>query len=238
MLENSLREGQLVPQSGAGGRIQKLALLVRRFGWRESLLTVLLWGLRQAIGYRSAIVFRRDLSGTKDLVVCESFQWGYAEAADITPALWRKADIDGTTEQPPRGTRFFIGALDGKQCYLSQVSNDGFTIPGRASVIFTDAAEAYVGNCVTLDEYRGMGVYPRGLSELGSRLKQEGRRWLYLYVERENLSSIRGVQKAGFRAIARSSAIRWRGKSKQWWKVFPLESTTELIRRWKIGKSQ
>jgi ribosomal protein S18 acetylase RimI-like enzyme len=175
-----------------------------------------------------------DLNQAGDVAGCGRFQWSYKNAEEIEPVLWRAADIQGLRQVAPPDTRCFVGALNNEQCYLSLVSSRGFGIPGRGSVVFAAEAEAYVGNCVTLDAYRGMGIYPCGLAELGARLQKEGRRWLYLFVERENLASIRGVEKAGFCRIAESSVFQWRGRSRQRWHVLTHAEDVELVRRWEI----
>jgi len=195
----------------------------------------MLWSLRQALGYRAAIVYRLDLSEIQATANCRRFQWNYKNADDITPALWRAADIQNSEQLAPPGVRCFVGALNNEQCYLSLVAKAGFRIPGRVSVTFATGTEAYVGNCVTLDTYRGMGIYPCGLQELGSRLQTEGCRWLYLFVERENLASVRGVEKAGFRPIAECSVLQWRGLPRQRWRSLIKGKNAELIQSWGIS---
>jgi ribosomal protein S18 acetylase RimI-like enzyme len=216
---------------GPSGKLRKVVALRDRFGWKKTLETVILWALRQACGYRSAIVYRLDLNVVRPPAGCEDFEWKYRTPPDISPALWRAADIQGI--EP--GVEYFVGQSSRGQCYLSVVKCQGFRIPGRVTATFGTDTEAYVGNCVTLEEFRGMGIYPRGLYELGLRLKTAGCRWVYLFVERENLTSIRGVEKAGFQPIAKCSVFHLKKLVRQSWRILPGVQQVEAVQKWRIS---
>jgi hypothetical protein len=225
------------PAASPHSRVKKLTDIGRRFGWKQTFMTAALWTFRQLVGYRAAIIYRLDLNEVQPAAGCQRFQWSYKPAGEITPELWCAADIQGAEQVAPPGVRCFVAMLKHEQCYLSLVSGQGFSVPGRISVAFASEAEAYVGNCITLDPYRGLGVYPCGLTELGLRLQKEGCRWLYLFVERENLSSVRGVEKAGFLPVAACSVFRWRGRNRQRFEVFPRIKDAEAVYRWAISTS-
>ena len=54
-----------------------------------------------------------------------------------------------------------------------------------------------IGPCVTKDEYRGQGIYPRVLNYITSSFGEDGAVF-YMIVEENNTSSIKGIEKAGF----------------------------------------
>ena len=68
--------------------------------------------------------------------------------------------------------------------------------------------EVCIANCLTLPAFRGRGVYPALLQALLDRVRGEGYRDCYMYVERENVASQRGVTKAGFRPVGWSLRVR------------------------------
>ena len=68
--------------------------------------------------------------------------------------------------------------------------------------------EVCIANCVTMPGFRGRGVYPALLQALLARVRDEGYRDCYMYVEKENAASQRGVMKAGFHPAGRSWRLR------------------------------
>jgi RimJ/RimL family protein N-acetyltransferase len=68
--------------------------------------------------------------------------------------------------------------------------------------------EAAIANCVTIDEFRGKGVYPTVVRVLLENLKKQGYRRCYMYIEVDNIASQRGVSKLGFRPVGRSWRLR------------------------------
>lgn len=52
--------------------------------------------------------------------------------------------------------------------------------------------------CLTLPEFRGLGLYPNALREIQSDLKRRGYLRCFICVEEGNLASTRGIEKAGF----------------------------------------
>jgi RimJ/RimL family protein N-acetyltransferase len=204
-------------------RIETLAAIRARFGWRQTTHVGVLWLLRQSIGYREALIFCLDLEAVKQPSTIESFTWGYMGLDDIEPHLLAAAGLDETDLESfvRRGERCFTGTSDGRVCYMSIVSRSGFSVPERAAVQFDDGSgDSYVGNCFTVEQYRGRGLYPCALLQLGSTLRAEGCRRLYLFVERENLASIRSVEKAGFRRVAVCRVFNWHGRMRRSCRMF------------------
>jgi RimJ/RimL family protein N-acetyltransferase len=184
-------------------RFRNLALFGHRFGWLPALEVGVLWVARQVIGYRRALIYRLDLDRIPTLEGCDQFEWNYASPKDV--------EAEPTSSPSPveaagsAAQRAFVGRVNGLQCYSSLVSVEGFRVPDRARILFRGTTDAYVGDCVTPPAHRGQGIYPCGLVQLAHRLRAENRRALYLFVERDNLASIRSIQKAGFQPVAACS---------------------------------
>ena len=60
--------------------------------------------------------------------------------------------------------------------------------------------ECEVMFCLTLPEFRGRGLYPRALGEILRYLKGRGYERCFICAADDNRASIRGIEKAGFRA--------------------------------------
>lgn len=56
-----------------------------------------------------------------------------------------------------------------------------------------------IGGCVTHETYRGQSFYPLMLNKIGKQYFESGNFNLYIIVDKTNLSSIRGIEKAGFK---------------------------------------
>jgi len=191
-----------------------------RFGWLATLEVASLWVLRRTIGYREAAVYRLDLKSLSSSDP-DGLDWGYKAPREINGEIVTAAGLDSIwlEEAGARGDRCFAGTADGIVCYISVVSPNGFRVPERLALRFTASSESYVGNCYTLERYRGRGFYPRALMQVGSALRSEGVERLYLFVERENLASRRSIEKAGFRSVATCRVFRWRQAARRSWRV-------------------
>jgi ribosomal protein S18 acetylase RimI-like enzyme len=170
-----------------------------------------LWVARQAVGYRRATVYRLALA-TMPTAGADTLEWRYT-ASGARP----RARLPG----PDHGT--FVGLADGVECYWSTVQRTGFRIPDRIVVDFKNDSIAYVGDCITAPQYRGRGIYPRGLVRLGETLRQEGVTSLYLYVEDENFASRRSVVKVGFQPVLRATVWRLARRSRRHWRPLQAE---------------
>lgn len=61
--------------------------------------------------------------------------------------------------------------------------------------------DAEIKYCLTLQKYRGRGIYPVVLQEIIQYLVQRGIKNTYICVKEDNVASIRGIEKAGFKFI-------------------------------------
>lgn len=65
-----------------------------------------------------------------------------------------------------------------------------------------------IGDCFTNKEYRGLSIYPFVLNHISKEILDE-KKEVFVIVNRDNLSSIRGIEKAGFSILASIKAKRW-----------------------------
>jgi ribosomal protein S18 acetylase RimI-like enzyme len=88
-------------------------------------------------------------------------------------------------------------------------------IPGikdRKSLFSIDHKSAYIHYCVTTSDWRGKGIYPFVLSEICRILdKQLERQSIFITVTGNNVASIRGILKAGFKKFGNIIAINLLG---------------------------
>ena len=70
------------------------------------------------------------------------------------------------------------------------------------------ARECEVRFCLTLPEYRGRGLYPGALRAIQRYLKQRGFGKCFICVRDDNVSSIRGIEKSGFRLAGRTHLLK------------------------------
>ncbi len=80
------------------------------------------------------------------------------------------------------------------------------------------ADEAYISQCYVLPTYRGRGLYPRLLEQIGAELVRRGFRAVLIASDAANRPSIRGIERAGFvesrrvvyRRLGPWRSVRWR----------------------------
>jgi RimJ/RimL family protein N-acetyltransferase len=67
-----------------------------------------------------------------------------------------------------------------------------------------------IGDCFTNPDYRGKSIYPFVINYIAKVLLSENRiKEVFIIVNSNNRSSIRGIEKAGFKKFASIKAIRW-----------------------------
>ena len=71
--------------------------------------------------------------------------------------------------------------------------------------------DAEVKYGITFSPYRGQRIFPRVLVTLVNYLKQKGINRVYGFVHKENTSSMRGMERAGFKAIGKFRLIKVMG---------------------------
>lgn len=178
---------------------------------KEGFSTVLRESMRKVGVVETYLAYRFDLrSPLPDLV--EEFPLSVRQATEAEFDLYR------TMSHPfPRQAevRYKFG-LD--QCYLGVVEGEIAFVtwiyypherdrhPTRFCRLRKD--EVAIANSITLPQFRGKGVYRRMNRALLEKLRNEGYRYCYAYVEADNIPSQRGIIKIGFKQVGRSWRIR------------------------------
>jgi len=207
----------------------------RLFGWRELCRSTGLFLLERFAGYRAALVFALPTASCPDPTLPDGLSFTFLEPDQIDRGLLAQTGwtVERLQERALQGRRFIVGIKHGRQCYFSVTNSRDFAIGGRFRVRLSERGQAYVGGCYTAADYRGQGIYPLALQSLARRLATEGKNWLFLNIEVVNVSSIRGVGKAGFRPVAKASVFR-RPFLRRTWRMLPLEKDWQLCgaREW------
>ena len=78
-----------------------------------------------------------------------------------------------------------------------KIMHTSYVIPGCFKFPFMQKGDYEIGPCFTYPEFRGKGIYPRMLRYICANVGNE-RTIFFMIVSRNNISSIRGIEKAGF----------------------------------------
>ena len=96
---------------------------------------------------------------------------------------------------------FQVMTLGKAQIYYIQNGNNiihtSYVIPACAKFPFMDKFDLEIGPCYTYPAFRGMGIYPKVLTEI-CRKRADAVLSFYMIVDEANLPSIKGIEKAGF----------------------------------------
>jgi len=98
---------------------------------------------------------------------------------------------------------FFTYKENGEIGHISWLYYEGD--PNR--ILRLGDGEGEVKFCLTFPEHRGKGLYPAALQVIQGYLKEHGYRRCYICVKDDNVPSIRGIEKAGYR-LAGSVRVR------------------------------
>lgn len=67
-----------------------------------------------------------------------------------------------------------------------------------------------IGDCYTHPNYRGQSIYPFVIHSIAKEVLLDAKKTaVFMIVNQDNLSSIKGIEKAGFRKYASINAKRW-----------------------------
>lgn len=70
-------------------------------------------------------------------------------------------------------------------------------------------SDPVIGNCYTDIRYRGQSIYPYVINYIANEVIEVIKKDVYIIVNSNNLSSIKGIEKAGFKKYAEIKAKRW-----------------------------
>lgn len=120
--------------------------------------------------------------------------------SEMTPVLAQEAGLLGPDWKRRReqGHVCYAAWLNGVYVHHSWVAwNDAFLAEAHGWLRFAPG-EAYIYDCFTSGSCRGLGIFPAVLSEIGRTLASSGIDRIWIAVERENTSSRRAIERAGF----------------------------------------
>ena len=67
-----------------------------------------------------------------------------------------------------------------------------------------------IGDCSTISEYKGKSIYPYVINYIAKEeIIKNGKKEVYIIVNTDNISSIRGIEKAGFKLYSKIKAKRF-----------------------------
>jgi RimJ/RimL family protein N-acetyltransferase len=78
-------------------------------------------------------------------------------------------------------------------------------------IIALEDGEAEIKYCLTIERFRGKGLYPATLANMQRYLRNSGLKRVFITVEAENAPSIRGIEKAGFEMAGKIRLVKFFG---------------------------
>lgn len=158
------------------------------------------------VQWRGDVLFEYDLTAL------------HGSAAAVRPSSVVVVDCgnfgSAATEAVERGVltgenHAYVEELQGEGQLLAAIDAQG-VVTSYAFVVFESFYKRILGeardtpiisNCMTMPAYRGQGLYPLVLRASCQRLAAQGHRRAIITCAPDNMSSIRGIEKAGFRRV-------------------------------------
>jgi hypothetical protein len=107
-----------------------------------------------------------------------------------------------------RSKECYLVTIDGQMAHLSWL-HWSVRLPRQCGF---DGTVPVIGDCHTFERFRGKAIYPRVLRYIARDVAARAAATsVYVLVSPSNLSSVRGIEKAGFRRLARLRGIRFAG---------------------------
>jgi hypothetical protein len=111
-----------------------------------------------------------------------------------------------------RGDLCYGGYIDGRLAHYSWVQRSGLHRIHEAGLSETVApGEFWIYHCRTAEWARGRGIYPATLARIVGDLFDSGDKAAWIYTTRENISSQKGIARAGFQQVKTLPAVRFGG---------------------------
>jgi Acetyltransferase (GNAT) family len=130
------------------------------------------------------------------------FQRVGSEAAPLLTEAMGLSSAEEVFKRFDAGKHCYIGDVDGVLATYGWVTFDRELIGELGLHIRLSPGEAYIWDCVTLPEYRGLRLYPTLLWYIVGDLKAQGLRRIWIGADADNLASQVGMRLCGFHPIA------------------------------------
>lgn len=98
---------------------------------------------------------------------------------------------------------FYFIKIDGKKIHKSTLFKKVFLLD-----VINKKGPA-IGDCFTDSKYRGQSIYPYVINVITNDALQAGSKEVFIIVDKDNQSSINGIEKAHFIKFASIKAQRW-----------------------------
>jgi GNAT superfamily N-acetyltransferase len=108
---------------------------------------------------------------------------------------WRRAFAAGRS-----GGYVAVDGRDGTPCYVQWLFGavDNEFVRKMRSFPHLAVDEALLENAYTPSRYRGMGIMASAMAEIAERASEFGARYVWTFVGKDNIASLKGCQRAGF----------------------------------------
>ncbi|WP_052888774.1 GNAT family N-acetyltransferase [Thermogemmatispora carboxidivorans] len=156
------------------------------------------------------------------------------ERAEELAAAMQVASPAVVVERFARGCQCYVAYLEGGKTLASYgwISFNHEEIGELELTIRLRPGRAYIWDCATLPPYRGRRLYPALLVSIARVLQEQGLRRLWIGADASNYASRRGIEVAGFQAVADVTCIAGPEQQKRYllrpWPGVPEERLQDL----------
>jgi hypothetical protein len=168
-------------EGGLGRVLQKSILFVLRTLYSENLWNIYVHRASDVVGPSAPLVQCKAMT-FKDLVSAK-----YYKVVAFPEEIRRRLERNNTC---------YGFYLDGNLATIGWSSNDYMELD--RGVNFPCPTEVGLFDFITLPDFRSRGLYTNALRYLVRNIHEGGARCIYIAVDPNNLSSVKGIQSAGF----------------------------------------
>lgn len=86
--------------------------------------------------------------------------------------------------------------------------HESYLFPKLHLLKLLDRKGPAIGQCVTSKQYRGKSIYPFVINKIARETLDSGHDEVFIVVNVDNIASIKGIEKAGFKKYAQISAVK------------------------------
>ncbi len=179
------------------------------------LAPILRKGASLVLDKKCVMIYEMDLTSSSNshVIIPRKGDWvltAYDNIAGMNESIRRQIEKSGQFDVNEMKARFSSGnscfivtGHDGRVLNYSWVCYREREIEYVDEIIHLKDSEAFIFNCYTFREYRGLSVYPWALVAIQSYLKSHGYQKVYIDASTGNMPSVRGIEKSGFRLEAK-----------------------------------
>jgi len=179
------------------------------------LAPILRKGASLVLDKKCVMIYEMDLTSSSNshVIIPKKGDWvltAYDNIAGMNDSIRRQIEKSGQFDVNEMKGRFSSGnscfiitGHDGRVLNYSWVCYREREIEYVDEIIHLGDSEAFIFNCYTFKEYRGLSVYPWALVAIQAYLKSHGYQKVYIDASTGNMPSVKGIEKSGFRLEAK-----------------------------------